>query len=292
MSTDIHALSGAYAVDALDDAERAQFEQHLAGCSACQAEVQSLGAAAAELSVLSEWAPPPALRDRVLHGITLVRPLPPIVDADARPAEPLGHAGGPGSTPAAPEAPAASGVGTTGTDTLPRDTHPDTATGDDELARRRGRHAETRRSPLRWLVAAATAAVLVVGGFTAWRSTTGDDAPPPTVAEQVRTAADAKSAEVSLRGGGSATVVRSVSLGKAVLITSGLPSAPSGKVYQLWLQDRTGHLTSAGLLSASGDQVVVLQGDAAGSQGAGITVEPAGGSPQPTSNPIGFTAFA
>ncbi len=37
--SDIHALSGAYAVDALDDIERAQFERHLAECAECRAEV-------------------------------------------------------------------------------------------------------------------------------------------------------------------------------------------------------------------------------------------------------------
>ena len=39
--SDIHALSGAYAVDALDDDEREQFEQHLAVCPECRAEVRS-----------------------------------------------------------------------------------------------------------------------------------------------------------------------------------------------------------------------------------------------------------
>lgn len=290
MSLDIHALSGAYAVDALDDAERAAFEQHLTGCSACQAEVESLTDAVGDLSALSEWEPPAALRERVLHGITLVRQLPPIVDTTTRRTDNSGSSDrslspspSPSLAPSAPTAPAAPAEPTS--PVAP-------AASTDELAQRRGRHAEQHRSPLRWLVAAATAAVLVVGGFTAWRSTSGADTPPPTVAEQVRTAADAKTKEVSLRGGGSATIVRSVALGKAVIITSELPSAPTGKVYQLWLQDRTGHMTSAGLLAASGNQTVVLQGDATASQGAGITVEPAGGSEQPTSNPIGFTAFA
>ena len=41
-SDDIHALSGAYAVDALDDVERAEFERHLASCAACREEVASL----------------------------------------------------------------------------------------------------------------------------------------------------------------------------------------------------------------------------------------------------------
>ena len=31
--TEIHALSGAYAVDALDDLERAAFERHLGECA-------------------------------------------------------------------------------------------------------------------------------------------------------------------------------------------------------------------------------------------------------------------
>ena len=39
MNDDIHSLVGAYAVDALDDAERARFEQHLAACAECRAEV-------------------------------------------------------------------------------------------------------------------------------------------------------------------------------------------------------------------------------------------------------------
>ena len=39
---DIHALSGAYAVDALDETERAEFERHLTGCPSCRDEVDDL----------------------------------------------------------------------------------------------------------------------------------------------------------------------------------------------------------------------------------------------------------
>ena len=45
MNADIHGLSGAYAVDALDDVERAEFERHLGQCPECQEEVASLRAA-------------------------------------------------------------------------------------------------------------------------------------------------------------------------------------------------------------------------------------------------------
>jgi anti-sigma-K factor RskA len=78
MSSDIHALSGAYAVDALDDIERAQFERHLAECEACRAEVRSLREATALLAEAVQQQPPAGLRDRVLAGIDTVRPLPPV----------------------------------------------------------------------------------------------------------------------------------------------------------------------------------------------------------------------
>ncbi len=45
-------------------------------------------------------------------------------------------------------------------------------------------------------------------------------------------------------------------------------------------------------MPGDGDQVVVLDGDASQAQGAGITVEPAGGSPQPTTEPVALFAFA
>ena len=46
IADDIHGLTGAYAVDAVDDVERARFEAHLADCPQCQAEVTTLRAAA------------------------------------------------------------------------------------------------------------------------------------------------------------------------------------------------------------------------------------------------------
>ena len=83
MSVDIHALSGAYAVDAVDEFERAQFERHLTGCASCRAEVASLREAGALLAETSTQAPPDSLRASVLAGIQNVRPLPPVVIAAA-----------------------------------------------------------------------------------------------------------------------------------------------------------------------------------------------------------------
>src|SRR5205085_621429 len=90
MTSDIHALSGAYAVDALDGDERAQFEEHLAGCADCRSEVESLREAAALLAETTATTPPAGLRDKLLSGITTLRPLPPepsdapVVSLDSR----------------------------------------------------------------------------------------------------------------------------------------------------------------------------------------------------------------
>ncbi len=277
MSEDIHALSGAYAVDALDDVERARFERHLAGCTACQAEVESLVAAASELSVLTEAAPPASLRAKVLAEIATVRPLPPLPASQDDPADETVT-----STPPAP--------------VRGQTTTPAAATGspvehDDDLAGRR-RSRQTRGLARGWrvVVAAATVAVLAIGGFTVWKQIDKD--PSRAIADQVLAAPDATRYGQRLAGGATATVVRSNALQKAVIVTSGMSQPPSGKVFQLWLQDATGHMTSAGLMPGGGDQVVVLNGDASHSKGAGITVEPDGGSDQPTSNPVAFIAFA
>ncbi|MGA8256037.1 MAG: anti-sigma factor [Nocardioides sp.] len=79
MSNDIHALSGAYAVDALDEFEQLQFERHLAGCSDCTAEVASLREAASLTSTTVAVTPPAHLRAAVLAEIATVRPLAPMV---------------------------------------------------------------------------------------------------------------------------------------------------------------------------------------------------------------------
>ncbi len=81
---EIHALSGAYAVDALDDLERARFEQHLAVCAECRAEVLSLQDATLLLSEVSSVAPPAAMRDKILADIKKVRPLPPSARPEPR----------------------------------------------------------------------------------------------------------------------------------------------------------------------------------------------------------------
>lgn len=264
MNADIHGLSGAYAVDALDDVERAEFERHLGQCPECQEEVASLRAAAVELTHASAVSPPPALRENVLQQISTVRPLPPLT---ARPGQGT-------SVEQQPQAGPPLGVPATVT---PLET------------RRR------RIPPMTWLVAAVAAVAFVIGGL-AWSPWSNDEKVPSqqlTATERVIRASDAQRYEKVIDGA-RATIVRSKSLGQAVIIADNMPAAPAGKDYQIWYQDPKGAMHSAGVMphEAKPTLSMLLNGDASKYNGVGITVEPLGGSKEPTSAPIALIEFS
>ncbi|OLE28741.1 MAG: hypothetical protein AUG44_06585 [Actinobacteria bacterium 13_1_20CM_3_71_11] len=73
MSADIHTLVGAYALDAVDDLERARFDRHLAECESCALEVAELRATAGRLAEITELAPPARLKDAVLAQVARTR---------------------------------------------------------------------------------------------------------------------------------------------------------------------------------------------------------------------------
>jgi anti-sigma factor RsiW len=67
---EIHDLTAAYALDALDDADARAFEEHLRECPRCREELRELSEAAAALAYAAPApAPAPALRDRILAEI-------------------------------------------------------------------------------------------------------------------------------------------------------------------------------------------------------------------------------
>jgi len=248
MSPDLHHLSGAYAVDALDDDERTSFEQHLAVCAACRAEVAELSAAAGSLASLTEATPPPSLRASVLSDIAQVRPLPPLTEDAGVP-----NAG-------APDA---------GGTVLP--------------IRHRRRTA--------WFAAAAAAAVIAIGGL-AW-SPWSDDAGSQSPMAQVTAADDAMTVSTT-KDGATAEVAYSKQLGKAAISVTGMEPAPDGMTYQLWYVGPAGTATPAGLLGvdAEGSGQALLTGQATPTDKVAMTMEPAGGSAQPTTDPVVVLALA
>ena len=64
----IHELTAAYALDALDEHDEREYEEHLARCPSCREELASLTEAATSLAYGVESPSPPAgLRDRILQ---------------------------------------------------------------------------------------------------------------------------------------------------------------------------------------------------------------------------------
>lgn len=78
-----HSLTGPYALDALDSAERDRFEHHLRDCASCQDEVCGFATVAAALAETAAVVPPTGLRDQVLAAVSVTRQLP--LEASARP---------------------------------------------------------------------------------------------------------------------------------------------------------------------------------------------------------------
>ena len=260
MNADLHHLSGAYAVDALDGAERAAFESHLLGCADCRAEVAELTAAGHSLAALTQATPPPSLRASVLSGISQVRPLPPLPEDAAAP------------VPDAVTSVASGPVAAEASDAV-------------VVPLRRRSRAST------WLAGAAAAAVIAVGGLV-W-SPWSDDSGTLSPVDQVVAAADAVRVSSS-KGELNAEVAYSCQLGRAAITVAGLPPAPEGKTYQLWFVGSDGVARSAGLLTPDADRrgSMVLEGDPSAAAAVGMTVEPAGGSTAPTTDPLVVLALA
>ena len=74
---DLHVLTGSYALDAISDEEREEFERHLHHCPACDAEVRGLRETAARLAMARAVRPPARMERRVLAAAYRTRQLPP-----------------------------------------------------------------------------------------------------------------------------------------------------------------------------------------------------------------------
>ena len=246
-----HGLAAAYALDALDADERADFERALDGSPELRAQVDAFRASAAHLAEQVEpVVPPPSLRERLMADVAAT---PQVGSTDA-------------ATPVAADADAAAAA----------------PSGPAESAARR-----------RWfqrpgaVIAAAAAAVLLVVGVVigvGWPGPNGWGAQRERAA--IAAAPDAQSQTLEVEGGGEVTLVSSAEQGRSVVITEGLPELGADQTYELWYIDDAG-AAPAGTFDVSGDETWrVLEGSFTPGVVVGITVEPAGGSPQPTTEPI------
>lgn len=237
---ELHLLTGSYALDALTDDERAEFEKHLDRCPSCAEEVRGLRETAARLAMATAVTPPPGMRQEVLAAAALTRQLPP-----------------------------------TGRSPLPR-------------ARGSRRRPLARAGLTAGILALAAAVVfLLVTQLSTSRQLQQARQDNSAIAA-VLTAPDARIESLPATAGGTVTAVMSLRQEEAVVTTSDLPALPGTRVYQLWVMTSAGAAKSAGLLAvaSSGSTTPVLADGVLPGDRLGITVEPAGGTSQPTTTPV------
>ena len=244
---DPHTLAGAYAMDAVSEPDRARFERHLAGCESCRQEIRGLREATAALAAAAAVQPSDAFRDAALRAAAQTRQLPP-----------------------------ASGQVLAG-----------------RTAGDRGRRRwELRgwRSRLAAGLAGALAAVAVAAGVVTYGMQHRLDQAQlqDHAVATVLSAPDATMMSAPVRTGGTATVVMSHRERALVFTAVHLRLLPAAHCYELWLIGAAGS-RPAGTVpgSARGGLAdpMVVSGLRAGDS-VGLTVEPAGGSPRPTSPPV------
>jgi len=152
------------------------------------------------------------------------------------------------------------------------------------------RAARRPSAPGRWLAVAAAMLLLVAGaaGVVAYESNQRANS-LAVAADQLNellSQPDVSMQQSAVAGGGEATLVSSRAAGQAVLLTSGVPATDSSSTYQLWSIDEAG-ATSLGLFNPGDDDRGAARVELPASTVTfGMTVEPAGGSPAPTTPPI------
>ena len=233
--SDVDEVIGAYAIDALPDAEARDVRVHLRDCARHAAEAQELRRTATRLAATAEPLPPPAaLRTRILAAV-----------ADA------------------PQAAASAPV------------HIDTG---------RERRAARNYTLWAWTGAAVAAAFagLLVWNVALLNRGGGDSVEHLASRARIVATLDAQ----GVQGGG--VVLYFPGEKKALVVGDGMQRLdPKASTYQLWEIDG-GQPKSIGLMEADGEghAVAVVPFEGGQAHTLAITIEPPGGSIQPTSNPI------
>ncbi|WP_217554841.1 anti-sigma factor [Streptomyces sp. GbtcB6] len=247
---DLHSLAAPYALDALEPGERRRFEKHLKDCDRCADEVRALTEDAVRLAWSTAAPPPLAMRDRVLAAVR---------------ATPQESAPIPEHTPQLP---------------------PHVWGAQPPPARARVR---TRRPLFVPFATATAAAALVVASLFAVQASRTQDQLDAERAQSreiahVLSAPDARATSSKDAQGRSIGAVASASEGQAVVTLSGYGALSKGRVHQLWLMRPRVQPRSLGLFK--GDTPLVATGLGKSATSLAVTVEPAGGSVQPTSQPV------
>ena len=252
-------MIGAYALDALPPDEMEAMRAHIATCPAHATAVAELRAVAARLPALVDAMPAPAaLRSRVLAAIAAERPSSRVgVVTPMRPSR------------RAPATPTADGQPTTATAT-------------------RTAAATMRRMPTYAWGSIAAVFVAAIAGLLVWNVVLQNRLDSRGGADQLAQHLERSvplRADDAANGGG--TVVFFPNERRAVVLGERLPQPGAGKTYQMW-ELGSERPVSLGLLriDSTGRGTAVVGYDSDRPAALAITIEPEGGSVQPTTQPV------
>ncbi|WP_166979564.1 anti-sigma factor [Paramicrobacterium fandaimingii] len=265
MTRDKDAEAASHALDADSAEEHAAFDSELTSNDALRRTQAGFDDVARELAeATTPIAPPADMKSRLMSAIS---------DLPQHTAEPADDApaAAPASEPTQPPEP------------LP-------------AAEPRMTNAE-KRAQRRWysrpatiaVAAVAASALIFAGGTAVGTLVTNDSISAQSEAADKLAAINAAddTQRTSIESNGTtATVVWSASLELSAVVMDELPAAPDGKVYEAWYIG-DGGAVAAGTFTAEPDTTWhVLDGTFTPGTVIGITVEPDGGSEQPTTDPV------
>jgi len=148
------------------------------------------------------------------------------------------------------------------------------------------------RAQARWfhrpalrLISSAAAIALILGAGAA--ATIVSQVRHESAMATISSASDVQQASVDLPDGAAATLVWSGELGQSALIVDSMTPPPHGHVYELWyINDSGARPAGTFTVDAAGTTWQVLDGSMSAGDTVGVTVEPRGGSPVPTTDPF------
>jgi anti-sigma-K factor RskA len=288
-NVDTDNLSGAYVLNALSDDERHAFEVLLDDTSDQHDDTRTEVAELRETALLLAHAarpvtPSAGLRASVLDLIASTPQLAPLT----------------ATAPTSPTADhdTATTAGGAGDDDherrVERTPAPEMEPSESEGARvitpSGAAHRRWFARPVAILGAAAAAAALFFGGgaLVEGLGQSGQQQEQQASGiDEIYAASDFQRSVADVSTGGKATLIWSNELGRSAVVVDGMTSLPGDQTYELWYINDDGAVP-AGTFDASSDAPAthVLKGEMNAGDTVGITVEPAGGSSSPTSDPV------
>lgn len=270
MRPDAHTLLAAYAADSLDPADRADVQAHLAECAGCRDDLYADRETLTQLALLVAEAPPARMRESVLRAAGSIAQLPPLVPTTV-----------PAARQSSIDTVAATATGAA-TDTV----------ADQASVGRSGRRQDAPSRALFGLAATVLAATTV--GASVWGY--GAVSELSTAREQQAAVQRVLGADdvITVRGdvtlpdgsvGDEVVVLASAGSDSAVLLAEGLPAAPEGSTWQAWTLSGD-DVRAAGVFDVSDQTTVALSGGVDDADAVAVSLEPAGGSPAPTTTPV------